>query len=61
MQMCEALLTVDVSRQTQKKINIKTDTGNKLELGTKNCHVNIAKMTHVAQKTSTEIHAGASE
>lgn len=55
MQICESLLKVDVSRQSQKKLNIKTDTGNRLELGIKNCCVNPAKMTHVAQKTSTEL------
>lgn len=56
MQICESILTVGVSRLSQKKLNIKTDTGNKLELGIKNCHVNPAKMTHVAQKTSTELN-----
>lgn len=56
MQICESLLTVDVCRQSQKKLNIKTDTGNRLELGIKNCRVNPGKMTHVAQKTSTELN-----
>lgn len=56
MQICESLLTVDVSRQSQKKLNIKTDTGNKLESGNENCRVNPAKLSHVAQKTSTVLN-----